>query len=75
MEQELRNRLLETAERLTVIADLSEQAIGQRALHDNTFFKRLRSGKSGFTVRTYDRLMAWMLAAEKEAIQKKRMAA
>lgn len=75
MEHELRNRLLETAERLRDLTGITEQAVGQKALKDNTFFKRLRSGNAGFTVRTYDRLMTWMLATEKDAIQRKREAA
>jgi len=68
MEQELRSKLLETAAKL---ADrgITEETIGLRAIKDNTFFKRMRGG-SGFTVKTYDRIMAWMeaeLAEEKAA--------
>lgn len=59
MEQELRTRLFETADRLTRATKMSEQTIGQKAISDNTFFKRVREG-AGFTVKTYDRLMAWM---------------
>lgn len=59
MEQELRDRLFETAAKLKALADISEQTIGQKAINDNTFFKRAREG-AGFTVKTYDRLMAWM---------------
>lgn len=62
MEQELRTRLFETAETVTAITGLSEQAIGQRAIKDNTFFKRVRERNAGFTVKTYDRLMDWMNA-------------
>lgn len=59
MEQELKAKLISTAERCTRITDMSEATIGLRALKDNTFFKRLRSG-AGFTVKTYDKLMAFM---------------
>ena len=59
MEQELRTKLFQTAERLTKATKVSEQTIGQRAISDNTFFKRVREG-AGFTVKTYDRLMSWM---------------
>lgn len=62
MEQELRAHLLETAERIASHTGLSEQTIGQRAIRDNTFFRRLREKDAGFTVRTYDRLMQWMNA-------------
>ena len=75
MEHELRTRLLETAERLRATHKISEETIGQKALNDNTFFRRLRSGKAGFTVRTYDRLMTWMLEAEKDTSLRKRQAA
>jgi len=69
MEQELRTRLFETAERLTKLTGLSEQAIGQKAINDNTFFKRVRENGAGFTVKTFDRLMAWMEAAEAAAMK------
>lgn len=59
MEQELRTRLFDTADRLTKASKMSEQTIGQKAISDNTFFKRVREG-AGFTVKTYDRVMAWM---------------
>lgn len=62
MEQELRTRLFETAALVTAVTGLSEQAIGQRAIKDNTFFRRVRQHNAGFTVKTYDRLMAWMKA-------------
>lgn len=68
MEQELRNSLLETAAKLAA-RGITEETIGLRAIKDNTFFKRMRGG-SGFTVKTYDRLMAWMqdeLAREEAA--------
>jgi hypothetical protein len=71
MEQELRNRLFETAERLTALTGLSEMAIGQKAINDNTFFKRVRDNGAGFTVKTFDRLMGWMEQAEAEAIAAK----
>lgn len=67
MEQELRNRLFETAERLTALTGMSEMAIGQKAINDNTFFKRVRENGAGFTVKTFDRLMAWMEQAEANA--------
>lgn len=64
MENELRKNLIDTAERLRELSGVSEQAIGQAALRDNTFFPRIRgeNGKppAGFTVKTYDRVMAWM---------------
>lgn len=59
MEHELRAKLLSTAERCTRLTEMSEATIGLKALNDNTFFKRLRSG-AGFTVKTYDRVMAFM---------------
>lgn len=61
MEQELRNNLISTAAELAK-RGITEETIGLRAIKDNTFFKRMRSG-SGFTVKTYDRLMAWMQEA------------
>lgn len=67
MEQELRNRLFATAERLTKLTGLSEMAIGQKAINDNTFFKRVRVDGAGFTVKTFDRLMVWMEQAEADA--------
>lgn len=71
MEQELRNRLFETAERLTALTEMSEAAIGLKAINDNTFFRRVRDSGAGFTAKTFDRLMAWMDAAEAEAIAAK----
>lgn len=59
MEHELRAKLISTAERCTRLTDMSEATIGLKALNDNTFFKRLRSG-AGFTVKTYDKVMAFM---------------
>ena len=67
MEQELRTQLFETAERLTALTGITEQSIGQKAINDNTFFKRVRENGAGFTVKTFDRLMAWMDGAEKLA--------
>lgn len=67
MEQELRTKLFETAERLTKLTGMSEMAIGQKAINDNTFFKRVRDNGAGFTVKTFDRLMGWMELAEMEA--------
>lgn len=64
MEQELRAKLFETAERLTALTGITEQSIGQKAINDNTFFKRVRENGAGFTVKTFDRLMGWMEAAE-----------
>lgn len=59
MEHELRAKLISTAERCTRLTEMSEATIGLKALNDNTFFKRLRSG-AGFTVKTYDKVMAFM---------------
>lgn len=67
MEQELRTQLFETAERLTTLTGITEQSIGQKAINDNTFFKRVRDNGAGFTVKTFDRLMTWMDEAEKSA--------
>lgn len=64
MENELRSQLIAAAEELSKVAGISEQAIGQGALKDNTFFARIRGeGRdkpAGFTVRTYDRVMAFI---------------
>ncbi len=59
MENELRAKLLSTAERCSRITSLSEQAIGLKAIKDNTVLLRIRKG-AGFTIRTYDRLMEFM---------------
>lgn len=59
MEQELRKNLIETAAILSAQKGVTEETIGLRAIKDNTFFKRMRGG-AGFTVKTYDKLMAWM---------------
>ncbi len=59
MEHELRAKLISTAERCTRLTKMSEATIGLKAVKDNTVFKRIRGGK-GFTVKTYDRLMAFM---------------
>lgn len=69
MEHELRSQLLEKAAAVCKARQITEETIGQKALKDNTFFKRMRGG-AGFTVRTYDRLMSWMddeLAEERAA--------
>lgn len=71
MEQELRSRLFKTAERLSALTGITEQSIGQKAINDNTFFKRVRENGAGFTVKTYDRLMEWMENAEAEATAEK----
>lgn len=59
MEHELRAKLISTAERCTRLTKMSEATIGLKAVKDNTVFKRIRKG-AGFTVKTYDRLMAFM---------------
>lgn len=59
MENELRSQLLEKAAAVCAAKKISEETIGLRALKDNTFFKRMRNG-SGFTIKTFDRLMDWM---------------
>lgn len=71
MEHELRTKLFETAERLSALTGISEQSIGQKAINDNTFFKRVRENGAGFTVKTFDRLMGWM----EEALEAARQAA
>jgi hypothetical protein len=58
MEESARAILLLLAARFSDAEHVSLQAIGQRALKDNTFFLRIGGG-SGFNVRTYDRLVAW----------------
>lgn len=64
MEKELRQNLINSAVELTTLTGMSEQAIGLNAIKDNTFFPRIRGvGKdkpAGFTVKTYDRVMAFM---------------
>ena len=66
MEHELRTKLIETAERLCAVSKLTEPGIGLAAIKDNTFFARIRGeGRdkpAGFTVKTYDRVMAFMEA-------------
>jgi hypothetical protein len=59
MEHELRAKLISTAERCTRLTEMSEATIGLKAVKDNTVFKRIR-GNAGFTIKTYDRLMAFM---------------
>lgn len=59
MEKELRSNLIKNAEALAKAKGVTEETIGLRAINDNTFFKRMRGG-AGFTIKTYDRLMAWM---------------
>lgn len=59
MEHELRAKLISTAERCTLLTGMSEATIGLKAVNDNTVFKRIRNG-AGFTVKTFDRLIAFM---------------
>ena len=65
MEHELRAKLISTAERCTRLTEMSEATIGLKAVKDNTVFKRIRGG-AGFTIKTYDRLMAFMEKATHE---------
>lgn len=58
MEKSPRTDLLLLAAKFSDAAGVSVQAIGQRALKDNTFFMRIGKG-SGFTFRTYDKLIIW----------------
>jgi hypothetical protein len=58
MEESARADLLLLASTFSDAACVSLQAIGQRALNDNTFFARVSAG-SNFTLRTYDRLVRW----------------
>jgi hypothetical protein len=58
MKETARINLTILATEFASASDISLQAIGQRALKDNTFFVRLGAG-SGFTVDTYDRLIRW----------------
>lgn len=58
MEQKLRSDLISVADRFSEATGYSRGQISKYALADNTFFDRLDSG-AGFTIRTYDRLVAW----------------
>ncbi len=58
MEESARADLMLLAARFSDVEGISLQAVGLRALKDNTFFRRIAQG-SGFNVRTYDRLVVW----------------
>lgn len=61
MEDELRQHLATCAAAFAAATGITPATIGKRALNDNTFFARIAEGQ-GFTVRTYDRVVAWMSA-------------
>jgi hypothetical protein len=58
MEKTLRANMLVLATTYAKATDVSAQAIGQRIMRDNTFFRRIAEG-AGFTASTYDRVVHW----------------
>lgn len=60
MEEILRQHLALCAAAYQRAAGVTPASIGKRALNDNTFFARCVEGASGFTIRTYDRVLAWL---------------
>lgn len=59
MEEILRQHLIEAAQAYEAATGISMPTIGRRAMNDNTVLARLAAGQ-GFTVKTYDRLIAWL---------------
>ena len=59
MEEILRQHLIMVAQAFEAATGVTMPTIGRRALNDNTILARLAGGQ-GFTVKTYDRLMAWL---------------
>lgn len=61
MEEILRQHLILVAQAFEAATGTTFPTIGRRSLNDNTLLARLAAGQ-GFTVKTYDRLMAWLSA-------------
>lgn len=59
MEETLRTSLIELASRFETAANVTPATVAKRALNDNTFFARIGDGKTGFNIRTFDRLVQW----------------
>ena len=60
MEELLRLRLSATSAAFAEAKDISRAQLGRLILNDNTFFRRVLDERQGFTVRIYDRVIAWM---------------
>lgn len=61
MEETLRQYLIDAAKQFEAATGVSAAGIGKKSVNDNTFFARLSEGQ-GFTVKTYDRVIAWLSA-------------
>lgn len=62
MEEILRAQLATCCAAYIAVAGGSREKIGDLALNDNTFFRRVIDEQRGFTVRTYDRVIGWLAA-------------
>lgn len=58
MEAELKANLIAVGAQFVSLTGLAQSTVGMRAARDARFFDRLNDGK-GFTVKTYDSVLAW----------------
>lgn len=63
--EDIRNALLTRAQAFGDRYDIRLSRIGEEAVRDSKFFTRISSG-GNFTVETYQRVMDWLDAAERE---------
>lgn len=59
MEETAKATIIDLANRFSDATGVSPSTIGKRALNDNTFFSRISGTDATFTLRTFDRLLAW----------------
>jgi len=76
--EELKGSLLQRAERVSQLAEISMTEMGQRIANDSSLFHGIKSGKRNLTFKHYDTIMDWLTWAEgriDEAMMKKKRGA
>lgn len=66
-EREIRDSLIKRAEAFCISNKTSFSAIGIAAVKDSKFLSRVK-GDAGFNIKTYQRMVEWLDAAEKDAV-------
>jgi hypothetical protein len=66
-EHDIRSTLIKRAEAYAARAHTSFSAIGLAAVNDSKFLGRVQNGL-GFNIKTYQKVMDWLDAAERESV-------
>ena len=65
-EQDIRQSLIKRATAYASAAGTSFSAIGIAAVGDSKFLKRVENPNIGFNIKTYQKMVEWLDAAERE---------